>query len=83
MFRDASMLHAGMTRLLLAGAMLALAGLTAACESAAERQARLDREAYLESLDVEELKGSLETVNPDPYDPHGRGTSNMGKLINY
>jgi hypothetical protein len=80
MFRDASMFHAGMTRLLLAGAMLALAGLTAACESAAERQARLEREAYIESLDIDELKGSLETVNPDPFDPDKQGTSNIGKF---
>lgn len=51
--------------------LLALAGmgLTAACETAAERQQRLEREAYIESLDLEELKGSLDTVNPDPYDP--------------
>ncbi|WP_420347565.1 hypothetical protein [Pelagibius sp.] len=50
--------------------LLALAGtgLTAACESAAERQQRLEREAYIESLDLDELKGSLDTVNPDPYD---------------
>jgi len=51
--------------------LLALVGvaLTAACETAAERQQRLEREAYIESLDLEELKGSLDTVNPDPYDP--------------
>ncbi|NIA72138.1 hypothetical protein HBA54_26465 [Pelagibius litoralis] len=53
------------------GIVLALAavGLTAACESAAERAAREEREAYIETLNVEELKENLNTVNPDPYDP--------------
>ncbi|MGF1594937.1 MAG: hypothetical protein ACFCUW_16770 [Kiloniellaceae bacterium] len=74
------MFHAGKTRLLLVGAMLAIAGLTAACESAAERQARLDREAYIKSLDVEELKESLETVNPEPFDPDKQRTRNIGRF---
>ena len=42
-------------------------GLTAACESASEREARKEREAYVNSLDIDELKSSLHTVNPDPY----------------
>lgn len=46
---------------------LVVMGLTAACETAAERAAREEREAYIETLDVDELKESLETVNPDPY----------------
>ena len=54
-------------RLFLIAAMLAVAASTAACESEAERQARLEREAYIKSLDTEELKNSLKTVNPDPY----------------
>lgn len=48
---------------------VAALGLTAACETAAERDARLEREAYIETLNVEELKEQLNTVNPDPYDP--------------
>lgn len=72
------MLHGNMRRLLLAAALVAVAGVTAACESAAERQARLEREAYLESLDVEALKNSLKTVNPDPY--ADTGTGNIGRF---
>lgn len=73
------MLHGNKRRLLLAAALLAVAGLTTACESAAERQARLEREAYLESLDVEALKNSLKTVNPDPYATEETGTGNIGR----
>src|SRR3546814_5524705 len=53
--RDERMVHPEKTRLFLVAALLALAGLTA-CESAAEREERLAREAYIESLDIEELK---------------------------
>jgi len=76
------MFHTDRKRLLLVAAMLAVAGLTAACESAAERQARLEREAYIKTLDVEELKNSLETVNPDPYAPDETGTRNIGRFRN-
>lgn len=48
-------------------ALALVLGLTAACETSGERALREEREAYIESLDLEELKGSLETVNPDPY----------------
>ena len=48
-------------------ALTAVLALTAACETAGERALREEREAYIETLDLEELKGSLETVNPDPY----------------
>ena len=48
-------------------ALVLVLGLTAACETAGERALREEREAYIESLDLEELKESLETVNPDPY----------------
>jgi hypothetical protein len=74
------MVHGGKRRLLLVAALLAVAGLTAACESAAEREARLAREAYVKSLDVEELKKQLETVNPDPADE--AGTRNIGRFRN-
>ena len=50
-----------------------------ACESDAERKARLEREAYIKTLDMEELKNSLETVNPDPYAPDNLGTLNRGR----
>jgi hypothetical protein len=75
------MFHSDTRRLFLVAALLAVAGLTA-CESAAERDARLAREAYLESLDVEELKKQLETVNPDPYAPDQAGTRNIGRSKN-
>ena len=68
-----------MRRLFLIGAILAVASLTAACESEAERQARLKREAYIKSIDVEELKNSLETVNPDPYARQSTGPGNIGR----
>jgi hypothetical protein len=75
------MFHSDTRRLFLVAALLAAAGLTA-CESAAERDARLAREAYLKSLDVEELKKQLETVNPDPYAPDAAGTKNIGRFRN-
>jgi hypothetical protein len=75
------MFHSATRRLFLVAALLAAAGLTA-CESAAERDARLAREAYLKSLDVEELKKQLETVNPDPYAPDEAGTRNIGRFKN-
>lgn len=64
--------------LLVLAAFLAAAGLNA-CESATEREARLEREAYMKSLDVEELKKQLETVNPDPYARESAGTRNIGR----
>lgn len=67
-------------RILLVTALLTLAGLTAACESDAERAARLEREALMKSGELEELKKSLETVNPDPYDPKKTGTKNIGRF---
>ena len=76
------MFHHDKRRLMLIAAMLAVVGLTAACESAAERQARLEREAYIESLDVEELQNSIETVNPDPYAPGATGTTPLGRHSN-
>ena len=48
-------------------ALIAVMGLMAACETAGERALREEREAYIKTLDLEELKGSLETVNKDPY----------------
>ena len=63
------MFHGDRKRLLLVAAFMAIAGLTAACESDAERKARLEREAHTKQLDIEELKKQLETVNPDPYAP--------------
>ena len=76
----ATMTYVGKCRIPVLGVLLAAAALTAACETAAEREARLEREAYVESLDVEELKNQLETVNPDPYDPKSRRTINRGRL---
>jgi hypothetical protein len=75
------MFHSDTRRLFLVAALLATAGLTA-CESAAERDARLAREVYLKTLDVEELKKQLETVNPDPYAPDEAGTKNIGRFKN-
>src|SRR3546814_20623630 len=72
------MVHPEKTRLFLVAALLALAGLTA-CESAAEREERLAREAYIESLDIEELKKDLETVNPDPYARDKTRPGNIGR----
>ena len=76
------MSHGETRRLFLICAMLAVAGMTAACESDAERKARLEREEYLKSLDVEELQKQLNTVNPDPYAPGETGTKNVGRFKN-
>ncbi len=54
-------------RALTLAALAMILGMTAACETAGERALREEREAYIESLDLDELKGSLETVNPDRY----------------
>src|SRR3546814_18895971 len=72
------MVHPEKTRLFLVAALLALAGLTA-CESAAEREERLAREAYIESLDIEERKKDLATVNPAPYAREKTRTGNIGR----
>jgi hypothetical protein len=74
-----SMLHGHNRRFLLVGAALALAGLTAACESAVEREMRLEREALKKSGELEELEGQLNTTNPDPYAPSAVGTRNIGR----
>jgi hypothetical protein len=63
------MFDAKLKRLLLAGALVAAAGLTAACESDVQRQMRLEREALKESGELEELQKQVDTVNPDPYAP--------------
>lgn len=76
------MFHGDRRRLLLVAALMAFAGLTAACESDAERRARLEREAYTKQLDVEELKKQLKTVNPDPYAADKSGTRNIGRFKN-
>ena len=66
-------------RLFLVGVMLSLAGLTTACESAVERQMRLEREALKKSGELENLENQVNTVNPDPYDPKTTGTYNLGR----
>lgn len=75
------MLHGDKRWLILGAVLLAGVGLTA-CESAAERELRLAREAELKTLDVEALKKQLETVNPDPYAPSEKGTQNIGRFKN-
>lgn len=75
------MFDAKKSRLFLAGTVLALAGLTAACESAVERQMRLEREALEATGELEKLEGQLDTVNPDPYDPK-KTTRNIGRFKN-
>lgn len=71
----------GHTRsLLLVGTLLALAGLTAACESDIDRQMRQEREALKKSGELEELEGQLNTTNPDPYAPGATGTLNNGRF---
>jgi hypothetical protein len=80
--KDMRMFPGDKRRLFLMAALMAVAGFTAACESAAERQARLEREAYIKSLNVEELKKSLETVNPDHYSQEEVGTPNRGRFRN-
>ncbi|WP_193368074.1 hypothetical protein [Pelagibius marinus] len=76
------MFDAKNSRLILVATVLALAGLTAACESAVEREMRLEREALKESGELEELEKQVETVNPDPYDPKTTGTKNIGRFKN-
>jgi len=76
------MLHGHNRRFLLVGAVLALAGLTAACESAVQREMRLEREALKKSGELEELEGQLNTTNPDPYAPGVVGTPNIGRFKN-
>jgi len=76
------MLHGHNRRFLLVGAVLALAGLTAACESAVQREMRLEREALKKSGELEELEGQLNTTNPDPYAPSATGTQNIGRFKN-
>lgn len=74
------MFHAKKSRQVLVAAMLGLAGLTAACESAMEREMRLEREALEASGKLDELENQLNTVNPDPYDPKKAGTRNIGRF---
>lgn len=64
----------------LAGVLLAVAGLTAACESDIDRQLRLEREALKEAGKLEELEKQLDTTNPDPYAPGERPTGNIGRF---
>jgi hypothetical protein len=73
------MLYVPKRRIFLIGALLAMAGLTTGCETNAERQARLEREAFMKTVDVEELKKQLNTVNPDPYAPGEKGTRKIGR----
>ena len=72
--------HRHPTRLLMAGALLALTCLTAACESDVERQMRLEREALKKSGELEELQQQLDTSNPDPYKPDNGVPVNPGKF---
>lgn len=74
------MFHAKKSRRVLVATMLGLAGLTAACESAMEREMRLEREALEASGKLDELENQLNTVNPDPYDPKKTGTRNIGRF---
>lgn len=74
------MFHAKQKRLVLAGVMVALAGLTAACESDVQREMRLEREALKESGELEELQEQVDTVNPDPYAPGKAKTKNIGRF---
>ena len=61
------MLHGQKRRILLVGAVLALGGLTAACESAVDREMRQEREALKKSGELEELENQLHTTNPEKY----------------
>lgn len=72
--------YAKKSHLLIAGTMLLVAGLTVACESDVERQMRLEREAMKEKGELEKLEGQLDTTNPDPYDPQGRGAIKRGSF---
>jgi len=70
-------------RLLLAAALLAGAGLAAACESDVDRQMRLEREALEEAGKLEALEQQLDTTNPDPYSRESAGTKNIGRFRNH
>ena len=61
------MAHGWTGRLLLAGMILALAGLTVACENNVQREMRKEREALKKSGELDELEDQLNTTNPDPY----------------
>jgi hypothetical protein len=76
------MFDANRKRLLLAAAMVATAGLAAACESDVQREMRLEREALKKSGDLEELQKQLDTVNPDLYAPDETKTKNIGRFKN-
>lgn len=65
---------------LLLGTLLALAGMTAACESDIDREMRQEREALKKAGELEELEGQLNTTNPDPYGPGERKTVNNGRF---
>jgi hypothetical protein len=65
---------------LLLGTLLALAGMTAACESDIDREMRQEREALKKAGELEELEGQLNTTNPDPYAPGERKTLNNGRF---
>ena len=67
-------------RTALALALLAAAGMTAACESDVDRAMREEREALKASGQLEELEDQLQTKNPDPYDPKNSGTMNIGRF---
>jgi outer membrane murein-binding lipoprotein Lpp len=75
------MLHGDKRWLILGAVLLAGVGLSA-CESAAERELRLAREAELKTLDVEELRKQLETVDKDPYAQSKTRTRNTGRFRN-
>lgn len=74
------MFHSRISRLALAGPLLMVASLLAACESDVERQMRLEREKLEETGELEELEEQLDTTNPDPYDPTNAGTINRGRF---
>lgn len=80
--REERMFHGDTRRLLLVAALLAFAGLTAACESDVDRQMRLEREALKKSGELEELEQQLDTTNPDPYSRKSAGTKNIGRFKN-
>lgn len=63
-----------------AAIVLALAGLTAACESDIDRKMREEREALKKAGELEELEGQLNTTNPDPYSREEAGTKNIGRF---
>jgi hypothetical protein len=67
---------------LLVGALLALAGASAACESKLDREMRQEREALKKSGELEKLEGQLDTTNPDLYAPGESKTLNNGRFKN-